>query len=50
MITRNDLLIFFKAEYLLNDNEARQIFKGISDLELADIYGLKIIRKGYFVR
>jgi len=50
MITRIELLRFFKTEYLLNDNEARQIFRSISDLELADIYGLKIIRKGYFVR
>lgn len=49
MITRNKLFKSFCSE---NDNQPYNtlmaVFKSTTDEQLAELYGLRILRKGYF--
>lgn len=49
MINRNILYQQFRNEYSdLKEREAILIFRSMTDKQFADIYGLKVLRKGYF--
>lgn len=49
MIHRSILYKRFRNEYSdLNERDAILIFKSMTDKELAELYGLKQLRKGYF--
>lgn len=51
MVTRNQIFQWFRKE---NEHMEEQIliaiFKSMTDEKLANMYGLKILRKGYFYR
>jgi hypothetical protein len=48
IITRHELFTDFKNKENLSQELAQLFFASISDLELAEIYNLKILKKGYF--
>ena len=49
MKTRHDLFKLFLSESQLHAHTAQAIFSSMTDEELAKIYGLKVIRRGYYV-
>ena len=49
IFTRNDLFKLFLKENNAPIRIGQMIFKSISDEHLADMFGLKVLRKGYFV-
>jgi hypothetical protein len=50
IFTRSQLFQLFKIESNLPVLMAELIFKSMTDAELAEGYGLKVLRKGYFYR
>ena len=47
--TRNELFRMFLAENKVSIRIGQMLFKSISDEHLANMFGLKVLRKGYFV-
>lgn len=51
MITRNELFRYFCSENKgIQFRILASVFVKTKDYELAEIYGLKVLRKGYFTR
>lgn len=49
IFTRNELFRMFLAENNAPIRIGQMIFKSISDEHLVNMFGLKVLRKGYFV-
>ena len=49
IITRNELFKQFLAENNASIRIGQMMFKGITDESLANMFGLILLRKGYFV-
>jgi len=49
IFTRNDLFKLFLKENNASIRIGQMLFKSISDEHLANMFGLKVLRKGYFV-
>ncbi len=49
IITRNELFKMFLAENNTSIRIGQAMFKSISDENLANMFGLTLLRKGYFV-
>jgi hypothetical protein len=49
IFTRNELFRMFLAENNASIRIGQMIFKSISDENLANMFGLTLLRKGYFV-
>jgi hypothetical protein len=51
IFNRNQLYNLFKIEFAeLSTGLQETIFKSMTDEELAEGYGMKVLRKGYFYR
>jgi hypothetical protein len=50
IFNRSQLFQLFRQENELPVLMAQLIFKSMTDIELAEGYGLKVLRKGYFYR